>query len=184
MKLELTEDQSNKIREKFERILGRSDFEVSQSVFAPTHVGNIEYTFSAVIAEIPEYQPEDPDDVYISGEPEVRCDLVCTLTYKDWIETENVTERIVKDILEKCEHEDDVFDMCCLLIERFAMLNAVCNVDLTSAPNVELRLRRKYAALFADRSKELSNQVITYLIPCVPEMPQYLWFTLYSFDME
>nr|DAM16417.1 MAG TPA: hypothetical protein [Caudoviricetes sp.] len=36
---------------------------------------------------------------------------------------------------------------------------------------LRFQLRRKYALLFADRSKELSNQVLNYLIPCAPKMP-------------
>lgn len=186
MKLELNEIQLSDIREKLSRILETDEFEFTQEVRAPGGNGTtVDFVFIGVIPEVPAVFPDDPEDTegYIPGVPEVRKELMCRMTYTEWMTIPNISDYVVNRVLEQCESEDDAFKYSCKMIDRLALLNAVRNIEVATSSSLEQRLRVKYSRLFADRTKEPAHQLIMHQIPCVPDMPQYLWLTIFSIDL-
>ncbi|HBZ8158476.1 TPA: hypothetical protein MM329_000689 [Escherichia coli] len=185
MKLELKETQLTDIRNKLARIMETEEFEFVHEIRAPAEPGIIEAVFAGVIPEVPEVFPDDPYDEegHTPWIPEVRKELVCRMSYVDWMTIDNINDYIVFKILEQCESEDDAFLFSCKMIDRLAELNAVRKIEVASSPALEQRLKLKYFKLLADRTKEPAEQLIMHQIPCIPDMPQYLWLTVYSIDL-
>lgn len=192
MTLNLSDSQRDLIKEKLTRMVGTSDYEYIESYAAPGYSSNIEFSFTAYIPEIPEITewveseitPGMLERVVIQEYvPEVRYSLTCEMTYQTWVQLSDVDEYIVDDIMAQCENDEEVFEWCSTAIERFALLNAVLNIDLTSAPEIEARLRKKYAKLFTELNKHISDQIINIKIPAVIGVPQYLWLAIYSMEM-